>query len=126
MSNLFLEHPIKKVYHSKFNNTENKITIILGEIEEIAKRLNESSNAMDLHELTNKHDLEFLMASTTISKTTTLFIGVSESMTNEKLAILIGRARHYGKYSWLSVSKMGQTHKGTWPIKEKYFEFSHK
>ena len=126
MSNLFLEHPIKKVYHSNFNNTENKITIILGEIEEIAKRLNESSNAMDLHELTNKHDLEFLMASTTISKTTTLFIGVSESMTNEKLAILIGRARHYGKYSWLSVSKMGQTHKGTWPIKEKYFEFSRK
>ena len=123
ISSHFLEHRIKEKYRYEFNNPENDITIVLGGVHEIIERLNKSGASIDFDELASKVDSEFLMVSTHISNTPTLLIGVSASMTEEKLAMLIRRSRHYGKHSWLSVSKTGKTHKGQWSIKEQYFEF---
>ncbi len=123
ISSHFLEHQIKEKHRYKFNNQENNITIVFGGVHEIIERLNKLGGAIDFDELADKVDSEFLMVSTNISDTPTLMIGITASVTEEKLALLIRRARHYGKYSWLSVSKTGRTHKGQWPIKDQYFEF---
>ncbi len=67
--------------------------------------------------------VDFVMVSTYITNTPTLLISTPKVITDKDFSMLISRARHYGKYSWLKISPNGITEKGKWPIQEKVFSF---
>lgn len=124
VSTYFMENTIQKKYGPSFSNPEKYPMIILGDINSITERLSSSDNAGDTEQLMPFAQTEFVMASTHITNTPALLIGISESITENDLSMLISRARHYGKYSWLKITKSGETQRGKWPIRDKTFSFS--
>lgn len=124
VSTYFMENSIQRKYGSNFTNPEKNPAIILGDIASISALLSSSDNANDTERLLPLSQTKFIMASTHIKNAPTLLIGISKSITENDLSMLISRARHYGKYSWLKVTNNGKTKKGKWPIRDKTFSFS--
>ena len=123
ISTYFLEDMIQNKYGPNFTNPKKQPTIIVADITNITEHLNTSDNANEINHLMPLSGTDLVMASTYIGGTATLLIGISESISAKDLSILISRARHYGRYSWLKVVKSGRTEKGKWSIREKIFSY---
>ncbi len=58
------------------------------------------------------HDLEFMMFASKIDDQATLYVAVDDNLGPERIEAHIARARHYGKYSWLTINSGGEIVKG--------------
>ena len=124
ISEYFLENEIQKKPHKASDLSERLESIHLGDISEVRDHLLLSTQANDQRFLTAMSNADFLIASLSHMRGKTLFIGVSPKIDEEMLFMLLSRARHYGKYSWLTISSSGQTFSGKWSRGKKLFELS--
>jgi hypothetical protein len=124
ISEYFLENEIQKKSHKASDLSKRLESIHLGDISKIRDHLLLSTQASDQRFLTAMSNADFLIASLSHMKGKTLFIGVSPKIDEEMLFMLLSRARHYGKYSWLTISNSGETFRGKWPRGKKLFELS--
>lgn len=123
ISTYFMENTIYGEQTPDSYKSKKDPVIILGDIASITEHLNKSVNAIDSEHLMPISEVDFVMVSTYITNTPTLLISTPKVITDKDFSMLISRARHYGKYSWLKISPNGVTEKGKWPIQEKVFSF---
>ncbi len=60
----------------------------------------------------DSRDLEFMMFASKIDDQATLYVAVDDNLGLERIEAHIARARHYGKYSWLTINSSGEIVKG--------------
>ena len=58
------------------------------------------------------HHLEFMMLASKVDDNATLYIAVDDRLGLKRIEAHIARARHYGKYSWLTINSGGEIVKG--------------
>ena len=63
-------------------------------------------------QLEDLRDLEFMMFASKIDDQATLYVAVDDNLGLERIESHIARARHYGKYSWITINSGGEFVKG--------------